>query len=389
MNRRAQVALWVAVAAALLVGGCLAQVFLPHVFIPALFWPLYALLVVFAFCFPWRSVSLRLLLAAFLAGAGPVMLVTVGAERLLMLALERLPTLDCWLLTHLLPWGGDPGRGIVAPLAEESLKIAPLVLFLSWMRRRRWLTLGPLDIVLLAVAVGAGFDFSESAFLAFKGDQPLGDLAWATRAGPHLGPLYLFPSLTVQFWGASPMACFSHPGWTGTIGVALGLAWFLGRRHRWVGALPWLAVVWAMWDHYLWNCYTDPLDSPSALLRALPALDGYGWAMPFVMLAGIGYGAYLSARAVCRFLKADPAAAIGRPPGALIRMALTRPGELYAFLHARRALAYGARALKQTGFSDDRLGGQMLLLRAAVLDLRRGLTGEAVPAPAGAGARDG
>lgn len=329
---------------------------------PALFWPLYGLVIVAVLASPWRAVRLRLLGLAFLAGAGPVMGAVLAVQRGVLALAGMAPGLPGWIEANLLPWGGDFGAGIVAPVTEEILKILPLVWFLARVRRRGAPVVGPLDVALLGVALGAGFDFTETLFRTASAGGSLLGLDWDQHVGPHWGLLHLFPTLHTNLWGDK--FCFSHPGWTGTVAVALGLAYWLGRRRPWARGLPWLAGLWAVWDHYLWNAFDGP--SPrleGSLLANLPAIDGHGQVMPYVFLVGLAAAAILSARAIRRLGKADPAlAGLWRPSS------WRSVSSLYAFVHTRRALAYGLYAFVQArrpGGLDGQAARVLSTLRAA------------------------
>src|SRR5205085_6416613 len=69
------------------------------------------------------------------------------------------------------------GRALGIPLVEETLKIAPILWFL-WRRRdtQVW-TFGISDVLLLAMACGAGFGFVEDAFIRHSKAWG-GSLAW-------------------------------------------------------------------------------------------------------------------------------------------------------------------------------------------------------------------
>jgi RsiW-degrading membrane proteinase PrsW (M82 family) len=310
---------------------------------PALFWPLYALALVALVTLPWRTVRLRLVGLAFFTRAGPVMGVTLLLQWGLLALAGTTPGLTAWIESHLLLWGGEFGSGLVAPVTEEILKILPLVLFLNWLRRRGASVLGPLDVILLGVAIGAGFDFSEHLFRTTAAGGAVIGFDSLEHVGPQWGVFHLFPTLTTNIWGKN--VCFSHTGWTGMVAVGLALSYWLGQRRVWVSVLPWLLGLWAIWDHYLWNsgAVVHPWLEDS-LLAKLPALDGYGRVMPYAFLVGLAVAAFLSAWAVRRYSKADSALALPRGPGGLGRVT-----DLYALVHGRRALAYGTHTFVDAG----------------------------------------
>jgi len=357
---------------------------------PALFWPLYALALVALVTLPWRTVQLRLVGLAFFTGAGPVMGVTLLLQWGLLTLAGTTPGLTAWIENHLLLWGGEFGSGLIAPVTEEILKILPLVLFFGWLRRRGTSVLGPLDVILLGVAIGAGFDFSEHLFRTSAAGGAVIGFGSLEHVGPQWGVFHLFPTLTTNIWGDN--VCFSHPGWTGMVAVGLALSYWLGQRRVWVRVLPWLLGLWAIWDHYLWN--SGALAQPwleDSLLAKLPALDGYGRVMPYAFLVGLAVAASLSAWAVRRYSKADPALALPRGPGGFRRVS-----DLYALVHGRRALAYGMHTFVaggQPGGLEGQPARALATLRGSCLALLERLGGVGAdgggPRLAGAGGSGG
>jgi RsiW-degrading membrane proteinase PrsW (M82 family) len=149
---------------------------------------------------------------------------------------------------------------IVVPILEEVLKVAPLILFLSWAGWRFRLTAGASDLMILGAASGAGFAFFEDTLLGFArsgfGRTGAGEFILRSHeATPHLGPFYLFPSMDI---GTANTAFLGHALATAFVGLALGLARMLGlrlRKNGWV--LPGVVLLWVILDHVMFNYVVD------------------------------------------------------------------------------------------------------------------------------------
>lgn len=129
----------------------------------------------------------------------------------------------------------DPWHLVVStPAIEEIAKVVPLLL-VAWSWRRRQTRPGIFDLGLLGVAVGAGFAWHEDAVwgrLSSSGtDGTLGFVApsFHTDTGFVIG----------------------HAGWTGIVGLAVGVA--MNRRLLVAWLLPVLSLVLVGTDHGWWN----------------------------------------------------------------------------------------------------------------------------------------
>ncbi len=129
----------------------------------------------------------------------------------------------------------DPWHLVVStPAIEEVAKLLPL-LVVAWSWRKRQTRPGIFDLGLLGTAVGAGFAWHEDAVwgrLSSSGiDGTLGFVApsFHTDTGFVIG----------------------HAGWTGIVGLAVGVAMNLRRIVAWL--LPVLALLLVGTDHGWWN----------------------------------------------------------------------------------------------------------------------------------------
>ena len=159
---------------------------------------------------------------------------------------------------------------VVAPLTEEPLKLAPVVILLllfGW--RARWWS-GAADMAVCGVALGSGFGFVEDSLR--RGIYPASE-------GPHLFRIPLMPDSYNHFIG--------HGGSTGFIALAFGWWLWASRWKKWRGiALVPIALVsyWMVLDHGLANYGNYSMDRFS---RFIWRLDGNGMRSPYVFAIAI------------------------------------------------------------------------------------------------------
>lgn len=241
-----------------------------------------------------RTVSLRLILRMFFIGSA-----LMGVMYLLSLLLGPLLA-DAEL------------RGLLVPLVEESLKIAPVVVLLVlWRRRRAW-SLGATDILLLAAAAGVGFGVVEDAYIRAESGWP-DQIAWLPVTELIGGRLIV-----------------GHGIWTALAGATIGLGLLLRQR----GPI-WLAVAASgfavsVLDHAA-NNYGNV--ASGALAETLNAISFSGW-LPLVAFLALGAACIGADIYVLRKLEPAPhRTPPARAPGlAGLRLA-------WEFLTVRRGLA--------------------------------------------------
>jgi RsiW-degrading membrane proteinase PrsW (M82 family) len=301
------------------------------------------------------------------------------------------------LLGKLFDVDSGPFSALIVPLVEETLKIVPLLVLLILPRwRYRW-TAGATDLLVMAAALGAGFGFYEETLRSVAHGFPADALIARHANTPHLGPLYLFPNLSTQYYaygrvlrgGPGTLPAFvGHSGATAFIGLGVGLARLLeaqltrrlGARRRVVWVIPLVVWGWMVFDHALFNYSADPTQL-SGVLKVIYALDGYGRASTYLLylllLAAIGIERWILHRVRWRTvdlqlpidrlspLKAKPTSLVDRLWALLF---------LRGFLLERRGLSYGLYDYHQTGRGDaaqraylDRLAGALLLWRHDLL----------------------
>lgn len=228
-----------------------------------------------AFSFVSRGRSLRHVWAAFLAGffTSLWLAVTLGD-----ISASRLGASDPW---HLI---------VAVPAVEELAKLVPLLIaVLAW--RRRSLTVpGIVDMALMGTAVGAGFAVHEDAL-------------WQRLAGSGMdGTLgWIAPSFHTDFGFV-----VGHAGWTGLVGLGLGVWLTQRRRRRWTALIPMALLALAGVDHALWNDPRVRADWRSFLLD--------GWLVGALFLGGVILAIIVDTVVVQRRLDGRPARLVARLP---------------------------------------------------------------------------
>lgn len=207
-----------------------------------------------------RSRSLVNVIAAFLGGFFSAMWIAVTlGER----TEDWLGANDPWQLV------------VVVPVIEELAKALPLlVVVLAW-RGRRDGTPGAVDLAILGTAAGAGFALHE-------------DLMWERIAGSGAAtPLgWLLPTAHT-----AAGTVLGHAGWTGLVGLGLGV-WHVNRHRRWAFVAPVVAVAVVVADHGLWN---------NGQLRETWRSDlGGGWVPVALFLGGVLAATVVETRVVHR-----------------------------------------------------------------------------------------
>ncbi|MFN8553285.1 MAG: protein kinase [Candidatus Obscuribacterales bacterium] len=150
---------------------------------------------------------------------------------------------------------GNPITPLLQAIMEELLKILPVLVLLFRGRNFSSLTLGATDIFLLGVASGAGFAYSEDAFVHAA--------AWQTQ-------IVWLPATEV----INGRMVAGHAIWTGLAAGSLGLA-LMQKQHR--SALLMVAplgLVWALIDHITYNFAFNRNDLTANMLNWV---SGYGY----------------------------------------------------------------------------------------------------------------
>ncbi len=139
---------------------------------------------------------------------------------------------------------------VVAPITEEILKVLPVVVFFCLGRNLSWRRItGPLDVMLLAAASGAGFNFIENICRVTDNYWTnLGPDTVALHASLHIGPFYLFPDMIASDMYGVPTVWFGHAELTACIGLAMGLGFYIRKYFKPWWLIPLFVLFWAIWE---------------------------------------------------------------------------------------------------------------------------------------------
>jgi len=240
-----------------------------------------------------------------------------------------------YVFTSFQPDGHAVSRNLFTPLLEESMKLAPVAVYLWRNRRSRAWSMGASDVLLLAAASGAGFGLVEDAFI----QQHFG--VW------H--PVSWLPTTAILGTGLT----IGHQSWTALAGVALGLALLWRPRVPLGYLLGASGFLWSMLDHFRNNF---SVDRSGFIVNFLNFITGHGWLSLYLVLFGaiavVGSDLY----AVRQMLVSRPQLKLqgAKPPEGYGH------GESYQwlwnFLVDRRALAYVLfRCQRASGPNKDKL----------------------------------
>lgn len=154
---------------------------------------------------------------------------------------------------------------VIAPVTEEPLKLAPVVILLLLLRwRGRWWT-GACDVAACGAALGSAFGFVEDSMRRAFG--------YPSSEGPRVFGIPLMPDSYNGFIG--------HGGSTALIALALGWWLWASRWKKWraVAVVPIaLTFYWMVLDHGLANYHNYEMDRFS---RWIWRLDGNGMRAPY------------------------------------------------------------------------------------------------------------
>jgi hypothetical protein len=329
---------------------------------------------------PWRTVSVRMVALFFFLGMGPVYLLTILSQAALVAspldgALRSL-SIDLWNAG----FGqlGDIHANVWAPITEEILKVAPLLVLLLWRGTALRAMGGPLDLGILAAATGAGLGVAEDMTILIGRFAGFLETPDAALLGLGVGTLYIalvvnpltpghieaFPSFQLSYEGVvgiflpsvderlmTGFVWAGHGAYPLAVGIALGLA--VVAAHRYGSRLPYFLPVvilaYAIIEHALRNWYPSTCQSdPSQVLCVVAQLDFHGAIFPLLAIGGWILATVVAQRIIARHRAVDPHAYVA--PRALSLAAyrdagLTAPlrlaADLLLYLRMRNRTAYG------------------------------------------------
>jgi RsiW-degrading membrane proteinase PrsW (M82 family) len=257
---------------------------------------------------------------------------------------------------------------VLAPLTEEPLKVAPLLLAFLVARWRFRHSYGASDLMLLAGALGAGFGFFENSLHGhpFPG----------TPVSPKVLGFTVFPDSIDGFIG--------HGAASAMIGLTLG---YLIYALRWKRLAPWgvaavlLSTLWVMADHGLAN-YRASSAEMFFLFRWVWALDGQGTWTPYLFFALILLTIAAERVVLSRVLRPFPRLGL-RQSLAAVRAPLRRGygyGEVRAATMRAKTILLYVLAYRQLGYLGAHLKGDTPVDREAIAESVMRRTAEIVAA---------
>ncbi len=187
---------------------------------------------------PARTIPLLSLFILFFAG----LLIVSHVTLVIQFVIQKLFLPPLWSNDGLF-WASV----ILAPISEELLKLAPLVLLvLIWNGTRARATFSATDVMLCGLAIGAGFELFEDML-----GGPARTYAWSLVYGSPV-----VPSVEVATTRGRPDVVFiGHAASTAFMGLALGWARYFKTPLRYAPVL--IALTWMTWTHLLYNGQED------------------------------------------------------------------------------------------------------------------------------------
>jgi len=225
-------------------------------------------------------------------------------------------------------------REVTIPLAEEVIKILPLLWILWRERNGRAQTLGVTDLLLIAAACGVGFGLVEEAFIRHNE-------GWSR-------PLWWLPtSEIIRRPDGGTQLIVGHGAWTGLAGLTLGFALLLRRPRMLMTFVGISGLVWAAIDHAGTNYGHSHRDALGAILRFI---NGDGWVTAYLFLVGVIAAIYLDFYLLHFSHRKLPEATLPRPG-----LSLDQLRSLWAFELVRRQFAFAvARYQRESGITRVR-----------------------------------
>ncbi|WP_052737871.1 EndoU domain-containing protein [Bacillus sp. SA1-12] len=172
-------------------------------------------------------------------------------------------------------------QSFLTPIAEEVLKLIPLGVYLFLSRRASVLSLS--DYALIGAATGAGFQFMEETTRRLVS----GDSYGVTLLGGkvlHWDFFSLFPGYFEEGFLPDKMSA-GHSVLTAMVTLGIGLTVrYKSKLKRSVFIFPSILLVWAIFDHAIWNAGYNAPD----WLTGIHDLLGSGYAAKplFLMMLG-------------------------------------------------------------------------------------------------------
>lgn len=206
-----------------------------------------------------------------------------------------------WNIFYMLGFEMDSATwsGVIIPMIEEILKVAPAVLAAWWLYKKKGTILNISDWVTLTAMGGIGFSILEKYFWD--------NVTFPFTYGPHLGSWYLFPDALGVYIGGEAAGYIGHGAAAGLIGLGIGLGLYVKHKVNgataWWWALPGTTVVWVVAEHMFNNMYY--INGSETILTM-----GGGQLTPWLFILLLIVGLVIEIKTARGFLKAYPSAAV-------------------------------------------------------------------------------
>ncbi len=267
----------------------------------------------------------------------------------------------------------------INPFVEESIKVVPVLVFL-WFYRKVRHNMGILDIMLLALVAGTGFEVGESLLYALGHSHRSYSISlWLSQRTPYSDYYFGLFNRTLQFVFAG------HGVLAAAIGIGIGFALYLKTipklaKIAWV--LPVFIFIWTIFDH----CMVNYLNSNSlfgivtkrlnAFLQIIYYFDQAGRLIVTFLTLSLFLAIYLEERIVMSRLENEKSIRLEGEKSAVILLAEFQVAannlskgwkylrELFAFFGLRRQLAYYKYFAGSSSASEDQ--AHLIYLRTAI-----------------------
>lgn len=172
-------------------------------------------------------------------------------------------------------------QAFLTPIAEEVLKLIPLGVYLFLSRRASTLSLS--DYALIGAATGSGFQFLEEISRRFVSGDHYG-LTLLKGKVLHWDLFTLFPGYFEDIRLHDEMSA-SHSVLTAMVALGIGLAVrFESKFKQSAYIFPVILLVWAIFDHAIWNAGYGAPDWLTEIHNLLGS--GYAAKPLFLMMLG-------------------------------------------------------------------------------------------------------
>ncbi len=205
-----------------------------------------------------RSASTQLGIAVWAGGVGfSILLLLLFGN---ILALVGINPKSVWMTS------------LIFPIAEEILKILPVILIALYFWRKRKMTFNPSTFLFLGIMAAIGFSMLEKSYWD--------NISFPFTYGPHFGGFYFFSDALGIYVKSKPIGFIGHGAATGLIAMGIGLGLYFrkvktNRSFWWL--FPLLPALWVLIEHCLLNLYYA--NGSSALL-----LFGGGQVTPWLFI---------------------------------------------------------------------------------------------------------